>query len=78
MSYDFSILILYPACRKSSNLLPSDRRSRVIFDCMAEQTKSAIEDDLRDAIEEDEREALAAELRRRGLVDDAEEWLSLA
>jgi hypothetical protein len=45
---------------------------------MAEQTKSAIEDDLRDAIEEDEREALAAELRRRGLVDDAEEWLSLA
>jgi hypothetical protein len=37
-----------------------------------------MDDDLSDAVEEDERTALVAELRRRGFVDDAEEWLGLA
>ena len=45
---------------------------------MSRHTKQVIEDDLRDAVEDDERAALIAELRRRGFVDDAEEWLELA
>jgi D-alanyl-D-alanine dipeptidase len=46
-------------------------------DCMSRRSKPTIDDDLRDAVDDDERAALVAELRRRGFVDDAEEWSGL-
>ncbi len=45
---------------------------------MSPATKRTTDDDLRDAVDDDERAALVAKLRRRGFVDDAEEWLGLA
>jgi hypothetical protein len=41
---------------------------------MSRHTKRTIDDDLRDSVDEDDA-AIIAELRRRGFVDDAEEWL---
>jgi hypothetical protein len=67
------------AANMKNHRLVNGARSRRIFpnymscypDCMSQDTKPAIDDDLRDAIEEDERAALIAELRHRAFVEDA-------